>query len=217
MVPAVPGIKPGPFAADIPTETMRYVLLLIVAGVAGFAFVNYERGSDAVKDFSTIASEIARRPVEVRCPSVVKRLVDINGESGRVEFDENGRPGDHADLSGDACGGLEQFKSFVANEGLACLTEGQTCEDEKLEQMALAVHTLSHESYHLAGFKDEAIAECYAMQTNTWTAVQLGAPTDQAQALARYYIRTLYPDVPSEYRSRECKIGGRLDLGRGWP
>lgn len=66
---------------------------------------------------------------------------------------------------------------------------------------------------HLAGQRNEAAAECMAMQRNHLTARALGATTEQAHAAARAYYARLYPLVPDQYRDAECRPGGGLDEG----
>jgi hypothetical protein len=87
--------------------------------------------------------------------------------------------------------------------------------------LARALQALAHESMHAAGYRDEAQAECYGMQSIRWTAQQLGATKEEGQYLASLYWEKRYPEIPdSKYRSEECRDGGRLDVqpGRGaWP
>jgi hypothetical protein len=45
-----------------------------------------------------------------------------------------------------------------------------------------------------------------------FVAAALGAPTEQGDALARAGFVVLYPQMPEEYRSGECRDGGSLDL-----
>jgi hypothetical protein len=195
---------------------VRYLLLVVVAGLAGLAFVNHEKSVSADQPtLNAIASAISHRDVQVRCPSFFKRLIDVSGDAGKVEFGKDGKPSDHTSLSSDVCSSLAGFKKLVANGSFSCIT-GNTCE-RTVEKAIIAVHTLSHESFHLAGYSDEAVAECYGLQTDQWTAARLGAPPDVAQQIARYYVQNEYPQVPTEYHSNDCRPGGRLDLGRGWP
>jgi hypothetical protein len=194
---------------------MRYVLLVILAGVAGLAFVNHQRGSTTSREYSAIASAIARRPVEVRCPSFMKSLIAVDGESGKVEFDTNGRPANHADLSADTCSALGDFTKLVRKKSFGCISNDSCSGD--VDKVVVALHTLTHESYHLAGYEDEAASECFAIQTDAYTATRLGASSRVARAIAHYYLESQYRLTSSDYHSPECRPGGRLDLGRGWP
>jgi hypothetical protein len=58
---------------------------------------------------------------------------------------------------------------------------------------------------------DESAAECAAVQRDARTARLLGAPGDQALALAVSNWRTVYPRMPDGYRSSNCRPGGAMD------
>jgi hypothetical protein len=79
---------------------------------------------------------------------------------------------------------------------------------------AAAVDTLAHEAIHVAGIRNEARAECYAMQLTRLTSEELGTDGIYGAAL----IRTLwdgyeeYGAANPEYYSAECRNGGSLDL-----
>jgi hypothetical protein len=47
---------------------------------------------------AAVASEIAGREVDVRCPGLLARLADVSSHAGTVFFDEHGRPADFTDL-----------------------------------------------------------------------------------------------------------------------
>jgi hypothetical protein len=84
----------------------------------------------------------------------------------------------------------------------------------------VAVHVLGHESMHLAGVADEAVADCLAVQVDALVAARLGASASFARSLAREYWRIYYPAQDWRYRSASCRDGGALDLfrdRRGWP
>ena len=84
----------------------------------------------------------------------------------------------------------------------------------------VAVHVIAHESMHLAGFVDEAEADCLGVQLDALVAVRLGASAAFARQLATDYWTQYYPEQAPRYRSPGCRDGGSLDLfpGRpGWP
>ena len=84
----------------------------------------------------------------------------------------------------------------------------------------LAVHVVAHESMHLAGVLDEAVADCLGMQVDALVAMRLGALPGFARSLAREYWALYYPSQERPYRSPACRDGGMLDLfpdRRGWP
>ncbi|MGB8651524.1 MAG: hypothetical protein WCD35_12785, partial [Mycobacteriales bacterium] len=78
---------------------------------------------------------------------------------------------------------------------------------------AVAVHVLTHESMHMRGQTNEALAECEAVQRDEITAHELGASVEQARRLARVYWLLVYPRMPEDYFSRDCRPGGPLDEG----
>jgi hypothetical protein len=55
-----------------------------------------------------------------------------------------------------------------------------------------ALQTISHESQHLAGIRDEATAECNGMQKLAWFAQQFGATPEQARRMAGDYFHDFY-------------------------
>jgi hypothetical protein len=55
-----------------------------------------------------------------------------------------------------------------------------------------ALQTISHESQHLAGIRDEATAECNGMQKLAWFAQRFGATPGQARQMAGDYYRDVY-------------------------
>jgi hypothetical protein len=73
------------------------------------------------------------------------------------------------------------------------------------------VHVLTHETMHMAGSTDEAIAECRAVQRDAAMARRLGADAADARALAARYWREIYPAMPDNYRTGQCAPGAALD------
>jgi hypothetical protein len=156
---------------------------------------------------STIASEVAARPVQIQCEGGRKTLMNANGESGSVGFLRNGRAQDFAVLEGGICATLHTF-SQSTKRGEICLLP---CRGSTL-QIAWSLNALAHEAYHLAGVRDEASTECYALQAISFVAQRLGATVPQGNAIAHYAYANLPPRMPKEYRSPECRNGGKLDL-----
>ena len=70
---------------------------------------------------------------------------------------------------------------------------------------------LAHESYHLAGYMDEATAECYALQSMPYVAAQFHATRAQIRTWVAYSFAR-YPTLPEDYVSPDCVPGGKLDL-----
>jgi len=161
-------------------------------------------------DLARVATVIAGRDVRISCPGMLATLAEASAQDGSVVFSSEGRPADEARLSGDTCRTLRRFLHGEVS-GLACLAANGLCPQE-VREAAIAVNVLSHEAWHLAGVRDEAVTQCYALQTNAETATRLGAGRDDAQAVASYIVREVQPVLPPDYRSRDCFDGGPLDL-----
>jgi hypothetical protein len=78
-----------------------------------------------------------------------------------------------------------------------------------LDEVALGLNTLAHESNHVRHPGDtEAAVECYAMHSIPRTTQLLGGSARYGQVIARAYFRDLFPEQPSSYRLPGCRIGG---------
>jgi hypothetical protein len=167
-----------------------------------------------------IASDIARRPVQVHCPGWWGRLLspgDTN--AGVVALDEYGGPADHTDLRAATCAELDALVEGRRKAELACAARSSSCGDD-VQALAWAVGTLAHESFHLRGILDEGLTECYAIQTMASTAQRLGATPVEAQNLAILHWETGVPQMPASYQEPGCENGGAHDLRRDdpvWP
>jgi hypothetical protein len=88
---------------------------------------------------------------------------------------------------------------------------------------AFALATVSHESYHVLGYRLEKQVECYGMQSIWFVATSLGATVAEGQRIAAYYWRTTYAQRQQStptYWSAECRDGGKYDLrpaSHAWP
>jgi hypothetical protein len=71
--------------------------------------------------------------------------------------------------------------------------------------VAWSLNTLAHESYHLAGIRNEARTECAALRAIGFVAHSLGAPPEQARALSAYSFAELPRRMPAEYNSPACR------------
>jgi hypothetical protein len=80
-----------------------------------------------------------------------------------------------------------------------------------LEQ-TVAVLTVAHEASHLAGIRDEAKAECFAVQRAVATMTSLGATKSDAVRQVKTYLASVYPRHTEAYRSDQCRSGGAMDL-----
>jgi hypothetical protein len=182
------------------------VLLVAVVPVIGIVAMQHEKRTNEGR-LAAVASQIAGRDVDVHCPGVMQKLVDVSSNAGSVYFDAQGRPGDFTELNDETCATLTRF------------ADGDTSADDSL-RVARAVHVLSHESFHLAGVRGEAEADCYGVQRVAFVAGELGADPAEAQRLAALARADRDVTAPSEYRSPDCFDGGRLDLDPAsatWP
>jgi hypothetical protein len=143
------------------------------------------------------ASVVAGRRVDVQCQTLSQAWVSAHGELGYVEFGADGRP---------------QRRTVVALSACDALS-GWLASDRRTpsRDQVIAVHVLTHEAMHMAGETSEARAECFAVQRDARLARALGDTPEQALALARQYWRTVYPQLPDDYRSGDCAPGGVLD------
>ncbi len=187
-------------------------ILACLAALAGLAFYfgphrNLEQ--DEAK-LAKVAAVIAGRDVGIACPGTLATLTEVSAQDGSVVFSPDGKPANEAKLSSDTCKTLRRFLHGGVS-GLDCLARHGAC-PLKVREAAIAVNVLSHESWHLAGIRDEAATQCYALQSNADTAMRLGASADDARAVAAFILREVQPALPADYRTRDCHDGGPLDL-----
>ena len=176
------------------------IVLTLVGAPAGWILLT-QRDLDTLESrLAAVASGIAGREVEVHCPGAIERLTDISPNAGSVHFGEDGQPGDSMELNAETCSALEDVNGDEA-------------------KVSKALHVLVHESWHLAGIRDEAKADCYAFQRVEFAALQLGAAPIDAEALARRAYVDRQETAPGDYRSYECRDNGALDLSPSpdWP
>lgn len=181
----------------------------LIAVLGAFVWSKHEdriREQDAL---ARIASELAGRPVGVHCPSFFGGLVDVRGEAGRVRFDAEGHPANHTDLSPDTCDELRRLKHV----DFSCL-DRRACGYSQFEA-GWAAHTVAHEAFHLRGFQDEGVTECYAMQNTAFVAERLGVEPRLARELQQWIYDKGFRNQPDDYQSPLCYRGGPLDLSRG--
>ena len=144
------------------------------------------------------ASVIAGVPVQVFCQSFGEAFVDTGSEYGYVEFGPDGVPERSTLIKRNQCNDL---RSWIRSGGSAPTRES-----------AVALHTLTHEAVHMSGVTSESETECIALQRDAEMARLLGATTEEAQALSFLYWQVVYPRMPADYRSADCRPGGPLDL-----
>jgi hypothetical protein len=182
------------------------VLLIVAGALSALGFARHEQRLRQQDQLSAIASDLAGRKVGVRCPSFLAGLVDVHGEAGRVRFDGQGRPANHTDLSPETCKALRRLDRV----DFTCI-ERRSCGFNQFDA-AWAAHTLAHEAFHLRGYQDEGVTECYALQNTAFVAERLGVPTRQAKEIQQWLYVRGYPNEPTDYQSPGCSDGGPLDL-----
>ena len=105
-------------------------------------------------------------------------------------------------------------------EQLACAGRSTSC-GEDVQRLAWAVGTLAHEAFHLRGIVDEALTECYAMQSLARTAEALGATPGQARGMAVLHWETSPGQKGDRYQVPPgCADGGEHDIRKAdpvWP
>ena len=177
---------------DLPVWSVSaLVLLALLAAVPGAKRRVEERRLEGA------ASLLVGQSVKVRCQTTVAALVDAGAELGWVAFGPDGVPEHQTLIKREQCGHLEAYRSG----GHRAPTFDQV----------VAVHVLTHEAMHMRGQPVEALAECEAVQRDAVTAQALHATTAEALALARRYWREVYPRMPEDYVTGDCRPGGSLD------
>jgi hypothetical protein len=193
----------------------------VVIVVLGLGWVwTHHRQTSLQHRLAAVATQLAGRPVGVRCQGFWAEMLDIGSRSGEVDFPV-GRPPDHMFLVRGVCDRLRHFMDGGSHRNLDCLTaidwttwsidadyEGE-CE-RHAQGDAEAINTLAHESMHLRGITSESEAQCLAIQADAWTVVRLGGTAAEGDAVANYLL-ALQPLMPPEYQSSGCRAGGQLD------
>ncbi len=154
-----------------------------------------------------IASQIAGRHVTVHCPGVIGRALRYDIVEGTVQFDAQGRPADETKLRAFPCAELDALAEGHRAAVLDCVARAGDCGKGE-DDLALAIDVLTHESFHLAGYADEAAAECHSLQTMAWTAQQFGVAPEAARRLADWQATHAYLRMPSQYHG-PCDLSGQ--------
>ena len=168
-----------------------------------------------------IAEGVAERltghkSVSVRCTPMNLYFANVLGATPML----NGHSFDYFLMQPDECKYLAWFRDSPAR------WDPRTCSPSDCRyavDIAWAMETVAHESYHVLGYRNEAQVDCYGMQSVWFVASRLGASTPEAEAFAHLFADRLYPlrktDTPL-YWSPECRDGGRYDLrpsSHAWP
>jgi hypothetical protein len=169
-------------------------LLLALAGAAAIPGVVRARQE---RRLAGAATALVGTSVTVRCQTVGGAFIDAGPELGYVRWRADGSPEGWTLIKRDQC---RHLAAYARSDKRAPSRE-----------QVVAVHVLTHEAMHLSGRLAEADAECAAVQRDAWTARLLGASAAEAAALAAAYWGNVYPLMPEDYRSPECRAGGKLD------
>lgn len=189
---------------------VRAIVFALLVGVPGWGLLTHLDRMGNQRRLGAIASEIAGRPVKVHCPGAIsRRLLGYDIVEGTVRFDANGRPADRTDLRPMTCAELDALAEGRRADVLACVAAAPTGCGVAADQLAWAVDTVTHESFHLAGIMDEADTECHAMKAMAGTAERLGATPQEAAALAAHHYAVNYPREPERYRTPPCDLTGQ--------
>ena len=143
---------------------------------------------------SAIAGELSGRQVTIRCEGRSGALMGPRGESGRTEFIGD-KPASVSYLREGICQTLHAYARSRKDCLLPC---------ERPLDVAWSLNTLAHESYHLAGIRNEARTECAALRAIGFVAHSLGASLQQARALSTYSFAELPRRMPPEYSFANC-------------
>jgi hypothetical protein len=165
-----------------------------------------------------VAARLTHLQPAVRCGAL--GIPSGYGILGITLFDAKG-PADYFLMLPQMCDALAQFRASPTSFDPRACADDSCVSNAASAAMALA--TVSHESYHLLGYRNESQVECYGMQSIWFVASKLGAPLPVAQAIASFYATQMYPlrrtRTPA-YWSADCRDGGKYDLRRTlarWP
>jgi len=185
--------------------------LAVLAASIGALTFQHRAVAQETDRYARVASELAGHHVRVHCQSRIASLLDVGANAGTVRFDAAGRPSEETRLTRSTCNALRSFTRNPATPALDCV-RAQRRSRANAFALVQAIHTLAHESWHLAGVRDEAKTECYALQSTDLVAVRLGADIGTARAIAVYAYERLLPSLPDRYRRSDCVNDGPLDL-----
>jgi hypothetical protein len=194
---------------------VRAAVVVVLVGGPGWLLLGFQDRLGNQGRLAAVASEIAGRPVQVRCPGVIGRVFSWDIVEGSVRFDANGRPADDTRMRATSCAELDALAEGRRQDVLRCVAgppAAAGCDPAAANRLAMAVDTITHEAFHLSGLMDEGQTECRSLQTMARTAQRLGVAPDQAQALAVHQYRNGYPLMPARYRAPDCVPDGPLDL-----
>src|SRR5436190_18766844 len=139
---------------------MKVLLLMATVAVCvGWLGVQHRHAKSAEARYAAVAGAIAGRPVRVHCQGRVGEAFDVGSEAGTVDFDAEGRPAGVTKLKRFVCQALARVSQDVTMPAFNCVYGTFPC-SQRIADDVQALHTLAHESWHLAGEESESGAEC---------------------------------------------------------
>ncbi len=157
-----------------------------------------------------VAARLTHLHPQVRCGAL--GIPGGYGILGITLFDAKG-PAGYFLMLPQMCADLAAFHASPGSYDPAACAD-QACFN-RVAGAAMALATVSHESYHLLGYRNEAQVECYGMQSIWFVANKLGASLLLSQAIATFYATHMYPQRRTQtpaYWSPQCRDGGKYDL-----
>ncbi|MDX6466647.1 MAG: hypothetical protein QOI27_1687, partial [Gaiellaceae bacterium] len=136
-----------------------------------------------------VAKRLTRLSPSVRCGPLGLDVPPGMLVTGVTLFPPHG-PADYFLLLPQMCTYLAWFREDPSRYDPTTCTDGACL--KLASNVAFALATVSHESYHVLGYHLEKQVECYGMQSIWFVATSLGATAAEGQHIAAYYWRTTY-------------------------
>lgn len=171
------------------------LLLWFVDRNTGWDSLSHETRAAATQRFSREASQIAGKPVTIRCDEAGSRVGAVQHSDGVAIVG-----GTVAYLAPERC--LDLYRLAFKGE----ITSSRT---------ARALAVLAHESWHLRGSRDEGTTECFALQSGVDLGRRLGLSAHTARQMMGQQLteNMLHARGSADYLvPPDCKDGGPLDL-----
>jgi hypothetical protein len=190
----------------------------------------------ARKGLPTIGGKVTRSRIEPRFGRALNRLEYQSATASQIEvrcWSEAEWPavklewaayiGTEGDIEGFA---YDDYRVSIAPDFCAALVRlvydrERPTKGAALVETANAVGVLAHEMGHIAVDPvNEARTQCYGIQQVRMLTRILGAGAEYGALLAKVNWELIYPRMPADYRTAECRNGGPLDLNPAsdvWP
>jgi hypothetical protein len=186
------------FVAGLALIGALALVFWVVENRSGWNGLDSATRAEAVARFSDEASEIAAKPVTIRCDEAGDYVGAVQHADGVAVVG-----GELAYLTPERC--LDLYRLAFKDE-------------VRSNRTGRALAVLAHEAWHLRGVADEGETECYALQSAVDLGKRLGLSEDTAARLMRRQLaeNALRGQGSPAYRvPPDCRDGGRLDLEPG--